>query len=105
MSESQTALGLVRSLRALLASEGWTGAMAPHLTRERDRLMARILEEDTLAPGERDSLRLQYKVFRDLLRWPALTLHAQLQLLEDSPAPPDEPPQRTIQTLEDGLDL
>ena len=83
IGEAQTALRLVSQMRSLLACEGWAG-MREHLIEQRDALAARILDDDSLSGDERETLRVQYKVFRDLVNWPQQALEAQQSVLERS---------------------
>lgn len=82
LGEAQTALRAVQRMRALLACEGWTEGMAVHLRNQRDKLAARILDDDTLSHEEREKLRVEYRVHRDLLTWAETTLEAQGAVLE-----------------------
>lgn len=90
IGEAQTALQTVRQMRALLASEGWTG-MEAHLRSQRDKLAAEILDNDGWSKKERELIRARYKVFRDLVTWPEETLNAQLSVLQASRDTSDTP--------------
>jgi hypothetical protein len=83
IGEAQSAVQLVRQMRALLSCEGWAG-MSAYLLGQREKLARSILDDDSLSKKDRDKMRAQYKVFRDLAAWPAETLQAQLSVLESS---------------------
>lgn len=84
IGEAQTALHAIRCARSLMACEGWQRLLLPHLVALREDCATRILDDDSLADGEREKARVAYKVLRDLIRWPAETEAAQRAVLEAS---------------------